>query len=364
MKKIPIFIIFFIFAALTITFFTTWNSGRSNTDTHQFINQWMRNENGTLATNIHQSTAQDSDEVQGREALSESLGLLMLYAIETEDKPTFDQSYHTLVNLFMEESGFVYWKLTKNGKVEDPTNALVDDLRIVKALTEGYLLWQESKYKDTANQISHFLGKNMMNKSTLTDFYDRSNEARSDTITLSYLDIEALKILVQNNHITNDSYMRMIELSTGFPLKNGLAPKSYRIDRNEYLYDDEVNMIDQLLVALNKSQLSENSKGLIEFIYSELNNKGILYGEYNIETLKPSVDYESPAVYGLLIMLSIEIENKKLALKAYERMIEFRSPGTKYRGAYSISPEGNTHIFDNLVPLLSIEKLKNKGWIS
>lgn len=50
--------------------------------TEDFIYQWLRNDNGTLATYIKDSEQIDEDLVSGREALSETVGIWMMYAVE------------------------------------------------------------------------------------------------------------------------------------------------------------------------------------------------------------------------------------------------------------------------------------------
>ena len=70
--------------------------------TEQFIEKWLVNENGTLATYMKDSDSEDEDLVKGREALSESLGLWMEYTLQKEDKVLFEEAYQQLNRYFLD----------------------------------------------------------------------------------------------------------------------------------------------------------------------------------------------------------------------------------------------------------------------
>ena len=80
-----------------------------------------------------------------------------------------------------------------------------------------------------------------------------------------------------------------------------------------------------------------------------------------MQTKEPTVDYESPAIYGFLILYALEIEENDLAQAIYSRVKEFQivDQDSEYYGGYSIT-DGNTHIFDNLIPLLAEQEMKKK----
>ncbi len=353
-----------LIVAFNIAFFSKGALGRtSNDDTVQFIEKWLKNDDGALATYMKETVEADEDKVQGREALSESLGLWMLYTVESDDKERFEESFRILSEAFMSKDGFITWKLPENGSAREDTNALVDDLRIYKALVSAHRKWKEPEYQTTADKIGAFLGDHLIFQSVMVDFYDRFYDYQTKSITLSYLDPEAIELLNENGHLTSFSYEKILGVLHNMPMHNGFYPKTYHIDKNRMVYDEEINMIDQLLVAINRSQLGYGSEELMEFINQQLSERGVLNGRYSMETKEAMVDYESPAIYGFVILQAIHSEEKELATKAYKRMVEFRVTRSKYKGAYSINEKQNTHIFDNLVPLLAIERLKNIGWV-
>lgn len=58
--------------------------------TEQFILKHMTNSNGTLASYLQADISEHPDIPAGREALSESLGLWMEYAVMKEDQQLFE----------------------------------------------------------------------------------------------------------------------------------------------------------------------------------------------------------------------------------------------------------------------------------
>lgn len=327
--------------------------------TENFIQAWMKNDNGTLATYLRDGNAYDADLVKGREALAESLGLWMLYAIEKDDQRLFQESFQLLEELFLEKDGFVYWKLNESGESEVYTNALADDLRIIDALLVAKEKWGQDQYEKTAILMSQYVNEFSTNRSILTDFYERLEQYSSSSITLSYIDISVIEKMRKGQLLDEQLFERTKAVLKNAPLKKGFYPKSYHVIKQSYAYDAEVNMVDQALTAYHQARMGIVSSEFLDFIKKEILKQGVIYGRYHLKTRKPAVEYESPAVYGILIMYCLEIKEEDLAKTIYDRMVLFRNndDDDPYYGGYSISKEGNTHIFDNLVPLLAETKL-------
>ena len=160
--------------------------------TEMFIKKWLTNENGTLATYMKDGDSEDEDLVKGREALSESLGLWMEFAIENNQQEDFEQSFEMLKKYFLEDDGFVNWKLAEDGKSHVYANALVDDLRLCLALFQASEKWNDPRYQEIALQISQYLVENNVYRNILTDYYVKDEADHSRYITLSYIEPESL----------------------------------------------------------------------------------------------------------------------------------------------------------------------------
>lgn len=328
--------------------------------TEEFILRWLQNDNGTIATYIQNSGEVDEDLVKGREALAETLGLLMYYALDKDDQTLFDKVYKQLTDYFLENDGFVNWKLNEDGTSDVTANALIDDIRILYALAMADEKWDSDQYMNTAITISDYLNEHNVKNSIYTNFYDQEYAYASSDISLSYIDIQGMEALVDRGLLDAEVVAETSRVLREAPLDNGFYPVSYNVDENEYTFSDNVNIVDQAILAYHYAQVGNRSEELLTFIKDEMDNRGLIHGMYDRQTKEPTVDYESPAIYGFLILYALEAEENDLAQAIYERLKEFQvvDESSEYYGGYSIT-NGDTHIFDNLVPLLAEQELRN-----
>ena len=150
----------------------------------------------------------------------------------------------------------------------------------------------------------------------------------------------------------------MIAILKNAPLVGFYYPKAYDVEKGVYLFDSEINMVDQSLLALYRGKEKYSTTAFLDFVKEEIELNWAIYGRYDRLSGRKLVDYESPAVYGWLILYSLELHEMELAQKLYKRMSQFKSHEPKYTGGYAVYNE-DTHIFDNLVPLLAERKLDN-----
>ncbi|MGA9290777.1 MAG: glycosyl hydrolase family 8 [Anaerobacillus sp.] len=331
--------------------------------TENFIVNTMVNHNGTFATYLKENDEQDSDLVKGKESISESLGLWLQYAVEKKDEELFRQGYLQLEGNFMNDEGLIYWKLDPSGKKLVTTNALVDDLRIIEALCEAGELWKEERYEETATTISQYLLEHNRNEELLVDYYDETYQLNSKMLTLSYINTSALEEMKKRHLVDVKLYENMMKTLNEIPSQNGFYAKSYDVVNKKYLFDEQINMIDQMIIALHQAEDGMKTDSFYLFLKNQFLENGVIYGRYTRETHMPSVTYESPSVYGFAILYCLEIGDEDFAESLYRRMIAFREKNkdNQFYGGYSINSKGDTHIFDNLVPLLAEETLVNQG---
>ncbi|WP_222126738.1 hypothetical protein [Paenibacillus sp. 32O-W] len=326
-----------------------------------FIRRQMINEDGTLKTNLQPRSTESKETAQGAEALSESIGLWLAYALEKNDQMLFEQNVDVLSEHFMEDGGWIYWKIGQDGPVT--TNALIDDLRIMEALYKASGRWSVSKYKELADAIAGSLLKNQLTDEIFTDFYDRASQWTSPVLTLSYLSPSALKEMLKHERLPEPLYNKGIKLLTDLPENNGFFPFSYDVSTEQYSYNDEVHLIDLLYVIYHRAQAGVRSDESWLFLKDEFYMHEMLYGRYDADSKQPSVSFESPAVYGLAILCALEFDEDEFARDLYYRMIRYqtRDPDSKWYGGYVDYHTNDTHIFDNLVPLLAERKMLNEG---
>ncbi len=324
-------------------------------ETESFIKKHMLNPNGTLATYLSETPAISPDLAHGREALSESLGLWLEYAVENKDKALFQQNYAILRQYFFAPEGFVYWKISPDGKSDVTTNALVDDLRLVDALLAAHQLWGQEEWAQTAGAIGNAVSLYLVKSNTFVDFYDRKYNKSADVLTLSYLDPRPLKKLGQWKPAEQPLYDRAIGAIQAIPNDGTFFPKSYHLPSGQYAYDPVVNLIDQLLIALHRASQGIPSPELTAFLKNEFQIRGLIYGGYDRMSHEAPVKFESPSVYALAILYSLERNDTEWALALYKRMLQLQHRSGEYQGGYV--SDNQTHIFDNVFPLLAEVRL-------
>lgn len=324
-----------------------------------FIKSRFQNADGTLTTTLKSRESGNEDVALGDEALSESLGLWLLYAEEKNDEELFAANVRVLDEHFWRD-GWIYWKLAPAGG-RPSTNALVDDLRIAEALYLAADRWGEPGYLERAGQIAASLVEKQLVDGIFTDFYDYRLGMASRVLTLSYLNVAVLKTMVDHGHIPAQVYRDSYDLIGGIPIRNGFFPFSYDVADQSFLFHDEVNLIDQVLLAYHRQRVGIPSETLWDFLKETFYRDGHLYGMYHRRTKARAADYESPAIYGLIILWALEIQDHQFAKDVHERMITMQNlaPESENFGGYVFS--GDSHIFDNLVPLLAERKAYNAG---
>lgn len=332
-------------------------------DTEQFIRVYLTNENGTLATYMQDVEAEkkyNPDIVHGREALSESLGLWMEYAVAKQDRDLFVHSYRLLDTYFLQEEGLVYWKIGSKGEKVVDTNALIDDIRIISALYQANELWQEKEWEEAGSYIGRFLSTHQVKQGILVDFFDCQYRTTPAYITLSYIDPEPLGQMVSKKILHRNVYENMMEILADLPDDGVFFPGIYNPISKTYTYMEEINLLDQGFIALHREKIQIRAEALTSFMQGEFYRQGHrLFGRYDRKTREPIVTYESPALYGLLILLSIEQGEWKFASDVYDRMRLFRKEEGVYKGGYTDGED--THIFDNLFPILGELRWKQAG---
>ncbi|UNL85732.1 glycosyl hydrolase family 8 [Priestia koreensis] len=333
------------------------------TGTENFINSALMNGNGTLATYLVDQKSIDPDFAAGRETLSESLGLMMMYLAQKGDRVTFAKYYEELKQHYLsKDTSIVYWKLSNDGSTHAMMNAIIDDWRIADALFMAGEAWNNKTYIQTALNISNALNKYNQKQKHFVDFYDEQYKVNNDTISLFYIDPVALNYMVKYGVIDSTMYNRMVAVLRKSAGDGPFFPQNYNVRTKEYQYNDQVNLIEQIYTAYFRKQAGINSPAFYSFLKKEFNTNGVIYGQYDRVTGQPAVDFESNAVYGMTILYALKMNDVAFAKKVYKRMKEYEITDVKnpYYGGYVVlTPTGyDTHIFDNLFPLLAKQQLE------
>ncbi|KFN01977.1 transcriptional regulator [Bacillus clarus] len=327
--------------------------------TEHFILRHMFNENETIATYRLSDQKAGTSEAKGREALSESAGLWLQYTLDKDDKPLFDEQMKVIQNYFVSKEHIVLWKISEKGEKQSATNALIDDLRIIEQLYRAYEMYKEERYKHLADQLSDAVLHYNKKRKYYVDYYNADAGVQNKILTTSYINPHAFSYMKQYGKISEEQYKEVVQFLADYPRNGWAFPKEYKED-GTFVYDKQINLIDQSYVAYHRSLGGLSSDAYFEFIKKKFHQDGKLYGRYDLGTGKNAVDYESPAAYGLTILYVLQTGDMKFAKELYDRMSEFRNDNvfSRFYGGYVAGKDDNTHIFDNVLPLLAETELE------
>lgn len=308
-----------------------------------FIRKHLLTTEGLIRTNI---TDRDT------EFLSESIGLYLLYLVEQKSEAEFANQIDVFTTFFLDDSDLVSWRIerTDGNMIASPVNAWIDDTRIVHALYEAAEVFNEPSYAKLADRISQPLTTIATKNGLPVDYVDLTTNATGDVLTLSYLDESALHWMAPSSELYENSKNLLAEA----PLSGPFFAKSYSLADQTYSFDDEINMIDQLYVALRYEQFDLPTDSFYAFFKTAFDT-GMVYGRYDRATQAPTVQYESQSVYALAVFYLLERGEREFAVSVMDRLREsaITNPSSDYYGGYIDVPTRDTHAFDNLLPLLA-----------
>ncbi|WP_052343615.1 hypothetical protein [Bacillus massiliigorillae] len=312
----------------------------------KFIQRNLQNNVGLIRTNI--TSRKDV-------YLSETVGLWLEYLVAKNDLTQFQKQIEVLKNYFLTDDYLVIWEL--QGSKKATANAFIDDLRIIDALFTAGKQWNASEYTSLAQKMSKQLISYQTVNNLMVDFIDLKEKTKGQDLTLSYIIPTGFEQMKHAGLLPENIYQETKNLLFNAPISElGFFPKKFSIVQEDYIFDQKVNLIDQLYTGYHLAKWGGNVSELLTFIKTAYSHsKGKLYGQYDGITGKPIVQYESPAVYALAILMCYEVGEDDFANKLYKRMkkLQYKRTNSPYNGGYIDVHTKETHTFDNLLALLA-----------
>lgn len=322
--------------------------------TAEFVTKYMMDGDG----GIHSSYVPGSQVNINSQVLSESQGLGLLYAVSVKDKELFDKILG-YIKAFLWKEGLAAWRM-EEGKT-DSVNALIDDLRIYRALVGAEELW--GGYASDVRLCGEALLERAVYDGKYVDFYDFQNRICASRFTLCYGDMQAMQLLVES---TGDleaekAYEKTLELlergqiSNEFPLYYSW----YNYDKEQYEKDD-LNTAEAMMTLLHLARQGKLKNNTIEWLRVQMAGEGLKM-RYSVEgEVVSGYNQESTAVYAILVMIADEIEDDVLRAQALKKMEAMHIINTEfpYNGAYGMEDGSGITSFDQLMPMLAYRKLE------
>lgn len=328
MKGLKTFIIIVVLIIVGAVVFL--NRGNTDNTVEEYVEETYLTDEGLIRAYPHDL---------GSQRLSESLGLYMEYLLTVGNEADFAQQADKLQQYFIieeDDQKFIRWSLDE----DTSANALIDDVRIIAALKQAAEQFSNESYAILASSLKASIEEKQTQSDVYVDFYEWTYDEPASRITLSYLtddffqslgDTNAVKeILLESNH------------------SGVFFPEYYDLSAKEYQYSEEVHLVDQLLIAINREQFNEHSPKFASWLKAEWQRDKIIYGRYKRDNLEPLVTYESLSVYALAVEYLQSIEERELALEVHNRMLQLVESMDKQQ----------MHFFDYILLELSKEKMK------
>ena len=322
--------------------------GRDNISL-SFIEGEMSDGNGGFYTN----TAVNGSSPSGKDVLSESQGLVMMAALERNDRELFDRTWNFTKNHLM-KSGIAAWYVSSAGVPAD-VNALLDDLRLWHALYQAGKKWTDGSYAaDAAEMLAAMKDLCLDEKNRPVDFTNLEDKSRSDTISLQYLDLAALKAMAEVDpdfeevYQTAENILLDGKISESFPL----FYKNYNYTARSY-DSGNLNSAEALYTLWNLSRAGLLPEDSLNWLRDRV-MKGTLAARYRINgEVVSGYNFHSTAVYGLAALIALASDDAdmfEMALRRMDRQLILDADDV-YFGAYS-QPKAVVYSFDQLIPLL------------
>lgn len=286
----------------------------------------------------------------GQDVLSESQGLLMLYALEKGDRALFDRTW-AYTREHQLRDGLCAWYSGDAGAAG--TNALLDDLRLWSALDGARRKW--GAYAADAEALLDAVASKCVNgNGELVDFAEFDSGRQASTLTLCYLDLRTLEAMARERGALEAPLAAAREL-----LRKGRISDTFPLYFSQWDYaagaysQSSLNTAEALCTLWHLSRAKELPKDALDWLRSRV-EAGDLAARYRVDgTAVPGYEYHSTAVYGLAALIAREEGDEalfELALRRMERKCVLDWNDGQY-GSYSQSGEA-PHAFDQLIPLL------------
>ena len=289
---------------------------------------------------------------KGHDVLSESMGLLMECAVLLKDRQLFDESLD-YVTKHMQRNGVYAWYVDSKGNRAN-SNALLDDLRIAKALAAAEKCWggYEAPLKELAGQL---LSRNTY-RGKLCSFYDFKFRKSGSSISLAYGDFEALNSLAEYE----SDYERLAEdlkqlvdggfIGSGFPLYYS----SY--DYKEQRYSREsLNTAEALLTLYHLCGTELLREESLQWLKNAIKTN-TLAARYEVDgTPVAGYQYDSTAVFAIAALIGQKCGDGELYRLSREAMERARVADTNsfFYGCFTHIGDGSDlRSFDQLLPLM------------
>jgi hypothetical protein len=333
---------------------------------YQFLRARMTDAQGGVHTNLMPSTAgavTTGDTAKGHTVLSESVGLLLEYAVRSDNRALFEVERRLLEQRFLTGEYFVRWVVPPLdvSVPESTVNSSIDDLRLIDALLAGAERFADARAQRLGNQIAKGLLHYNEQSGWLHDYADVQSEKKSDTVQIRYLNLPVLAKLSAADPACKPVYEKARELLRAARQPSGLyatewipSAGAFREDGGQAAVDP--HMAEQLVAALYAQGDKLPTDGMTALLQKALRASHRLPAAVDRDG-QPSSRVESPAVYALAAIYLHRAGEEAMAGECLQRLEEMQvQHDPRYSGGYVDLRSLEAYSFDQLEALLALRE--------
>lgn len=325
-------------------------------DTEAFVRNNLMNAEGGVQM---QAAGQGGNAPKGADVLAESQGLLMEYAIKQKEDVLFDAAYGYVKN-HLDENGLLRWYGTEKKGQEAQVNALLDDLRVLRAL-EDKNVRDGGLDAEILRRAEAIARDNIDEHGNLVDFYTFSDGTKAHTLTMCYVDRKSLEVL--ETYVPEGAEAIQEAQET---LENAYLGDEFPFYASAYDYETQkysetsLNMAEAMMTLLHQAEVGRLPEASLHWLREQMKGNGV-WARYDIHgNVTAEGYYQSPAVYAIVGLIAVECQDSELLTQAVSRMESFRcfSQGDPLNGAFSETIEGVSS-FDPCMALVLYAAMKD-----
>lgn len=301
--------------------------------------------------------AEENQVVRGTNVLSETQGLMMLYAVKANDQTLFDRLFG-YVRDEMTVSGLTRWRVTPGETAN--VNASLDDLRILEALLLAEETW--GGYRSDLSYRESALYRLAVRDGYMCDYVEFDSWESSETVTLCYLDVAAMEELAAvypKWELPASNARKILEngaISDAFPLS---YPR-FSLETGQY-EGDRLQMNEALVTLYHMAKAGMDCGAALDWIETQM-EQGAVYAVYTSNgDVEKGYEYESVATYALIVQTALICERDELARTALAKMEEKRCFSSPLAGDYGSVEDAEHYTFDLMHALLAWQAWNTRG---
>lgn len=311
-----------------------------------FLRESLMDASGAICSSY---TVRDDQVARGQSILSETQGLMMLYAVGQNDQALFDHLLGYVRNA-MTVHGLALW--CDNPDNGARVNASLDDLRILEALQLAEDAWggyeQELSFRESA------LYRCTVRDGHMRDYVELDSRRTCQTVTLCYLDVAAMERLAETypKWKTPADNARIVlangRISEDFPLYYPrFSPETGKYE------GDRLQTSEAMVTLYHMAKAGMDCGPALDWLEAQM-AQGAIYAAYTLDGAPAKgYAYESLATYALIAQTARLCGREELAGMALARMESKRCFTAPLVGDFGSVADVEHYTFDLIQALLA-----------